>query len=75
MRGFSVANLRYMRAFAAGWPDEAMLQHGVGALPWGHVVALLDGLDDRSTRDWYAARAAQWTRAELEEESDGRDAQ
>jgi hypothetical protein len=33
-RGFSVSSLRYMRAFAAAWPDQEMLQHGVGALPW-----------------------------------------
>ena len=66
MRGFSLANLRYMRAFAAAWPEEEMLQHGVGALPWGHIVVLLDKLDDRPTRDWYAARAGQWTRVVLE---------
>lgn len=66
MGGFSVANLRYMRAFAAAWPDEEMLQHGAGALPWGHTMVLLDRLSDRETRDWYAARAGQWTRALLE---------
>jgi predicted nuclease of restriction endonuclease-like (RecB) superfamily len=66
MGGFSVANLRYMRAFASAWPDEGMLQHRVGALPWGHIVSLVTGLDDRDTRDWYVARAGQWTRATLE---------
>ncbi|HKG02482.1 MAG TPA: PDDEXK nuclease domain-containing protein [Conexibacter sp.] len=66
MRGFSLANLRYMRAFAGAWPEEEMLQHGVGALPWGHIVILMDRLKDRQTRDWYAARAGQWTRAVLE---------
>ncbi|MGH7041013.1 MAG: DUF1016 N-terminal domain-containing protein [Acetobacteraceae bacterium] len=34
-RGFSAANLRYMRAFAAAWPDPAILQQVVGKLPWG----------------------------------------
>lgn len=65
-RGFSVSNLRYMRAFAAAWPEQKMLQHGVGALPWGHVVLLLDRLADRSTRDWFAARAGSWSRAQLQ---------
>lgn len=65
-RGYSVSSLRYMRAFAAAWPEQQMLQSGVGALPWGHVVLLLDRLADRSTRDWYAARAGSWSRAELE---------
>ncbi len=66
MRGFSVQNLNRMRYFAAAWPDEEMLPHGVGTLPWGHISVLLDRLDDRETRDWYSARAGQWTRAMLE---------
>jgi len=40
-RGFSPANLRYMRAFAAAWPDPAILQRVVGKLPWGQNIALL----------------------------------
>ena len=66
MGGFSAANLNRMRRFAAAWPEEEMLSHGVTTLPWGHVVSLIDGLDDRETRDWYAARAGQWTRVVLE---------
>lgn len=65
MTGFSVSNLNRMRRFAAAWPEEEMLSHGVTKLPWGHIVALLNGLDDRKTRDWYAARAGQWTRGVL----------
>ncbi|MFZ1925411.1 MAG: PDDEXK nuclease domain-containing protein [Solirubrobacteraceae bacterium] len=65
-RGYSVSSLRYMRAFAAAWPEREMLQSGVGALPWGHIVLLLDRLADRSTRDWYAARASSWSRVQLE---------
>lgn len=65
-RGYSVSSLRYMRAFAVAWPEQEMLQSGVGALPWGHVVLLLDRLADRPTRDWYAARADSWSRAQLE---------
>ncbi|HTC58696.1 MAG TPA: PDDEXK nuclease domain-containing protein [Solirubrobacteraceae bacterium] len=65
-RGYSVSSLRYMRAFATAWPEREMLQSGVGALPWGHIVLLLDRLADRSTRDWYAARASSWSRVQLE---------
>jgi predicted nuclease of restriction endonuclease-like (RecB) superfamily len=32
----------------------------------GHVVLLLDRLSDRPIRDWYAARAGSWSRAQLE---------
>lgn len=60
-RGFSVSSLRYMRAFAAAWPEREMLQSGTGALPRGHIMLLLDKLSDRPTRDWYAARASGWS--------------
>jgi predicted nuclease of restriction endonuclease-like (RecB) superfamily len=43
-----------------------MLQSGVGALPWGHIILLLDRLSDRPTRDWYAARAGIWSREQLQ---------
>lgn len=36
MKGFSRANLMYMRAFAEAWPDAAIVQQVVGQLPWGH---------------------------------------
>jgi predicted nuclease of restriction endonuclease-like (RecB) superfamily len=57
-----------MRQFAAAWPESEMLQHGVAALPWGHITILLGRLDDREARDWYADRAASagWTRKVLE---------
>lgn len=64
-RGFSVSSLRYMRAFAKAWPEQTMLQSGIGALPWAHIIVLLDKLTDRQTRDWYAARAVNWSKAEL----------
>ena len=37
-RGFSVRSLRYMRAFAAAWPERKMLQSGIAALPWAHYA-------------------------------------
>jgi predicted nuclease of restriction endonuclease-like (RecB) superfamily len=66
MRGFSVENLKRMRRFAAAWPDDEIGSHAVAQLPWGHISVLLDKLDDRATRDWYALRAGHWTRAVLE---------
>lgn len=52
-RGFSSANLRYMRAFAEAWPDSAILQRVVGRLPWGQNIELL-AIKDPATRLWYA---------------------
>ncbi len=63
MRGLSRRNLFYMRSFADAWPQE-IVQQPVAQLPWGHVTVLLDKLDNRELRDWYAARAAEhgWSR-------------
>ncbi len=52
-RGFSSANLRYMRAFAEAWPDPAVLQRIVGKLPWGQNIELL-AVKDPAARLWYA---------------------
>ncbi|SDB85450.1 Predicted nuclease of restriction endonuclease-like (RecB) superfamily, DUF1016 family [Sanguibacter gelidistatuariae] len=68
-RGWSRTNLLYMRKAAEVWPTEsAIVQQAVGRLPWGHVTVLLNRLDTRAERDWYAERAAEggWTRNVLE---------
>ena len=67
-KGFSPANLKYMRRFAEAWPDqEAIGQRPVGQLPWGHVIELLEKLDDAELRDWYSAKdiAHGWSRPVL----------
>ncbi len=59
MKGFSAANLRYMRRFAEAWPDlDAIRQRPVGELPWGHVIELLDKLDDGWKPFWLDTVAA-----------------
>src|ERR1035437_5560474 len=65
-RGFSRRNLHYMRALAGAWPQD--VPQPVAQLPWGHVRGLLDRLDDRPVREWYATRAVTdgWSRAVLE---------
>jgi predicted nuclease of restriction endonuclease-like (RecB) superfamily len=67
MKGLARSNLKYMRAMAGCWTAEAIGQQAVGQLAWGHVTVLLDKLDDREARDWYAVQAAErgWTRAVL----------
>jgi predicted nuclease of restriction endonuclease-like (RecB) superfamily len=64
MKGFSRANLMYMRAFADAWPDEAIVQQAVGHLPWGHNLVLLTKLKDADARLAYAQRAMDhgWSR-------------
>ncbi len=68
VKGFSSSNLKNMRRFATEWPDQTAIgQHAVGQLPWGHIVTLLESLDDQDLRDWYAAKDAVhgWSRAVL----------
>lgn len=64
MKGFSPRNLKYMRAFAAAWPDRAIVQAPLAQLPWYHQIALLEKLHDRRQRFWYAENALQqgWSR-------------
>ena len=64
MKGFSPRNLKYMRAFAQAWPEEAIAQEGLAQSPWYHHLALLDKLPDSETRRWYAAKAIEhnWSR-------------
>lgn len=50
VKGFSRTNLMYMRAFAAAWPDEQIVQQAVGQLPWGHNLVLLTQLKDPAQR-------------------------
>ena len=67
-KGFSPANLRYMRRFAEAWPEhDSIRQRPVGELPWGHVIELLDKLDDPDLREWYSAKdiAQGWSRPVL----------
>jgi predicted nuclease of restriction endonuclease-like (RecB) superfamily len=64
MKGFSRANLMYMRAFAQAWPDAEIVQQAVGQLPWGHNLVLLTRLKDAQQRLAYAqsALAHGWSR-------------
>jgi predicted nuclease of restriction endonuclease-like (RecB) superfamily len=67
MTGLSRSNLHYMRLLAGEWSAFEIVQQPVGQLPWGHITVLLDKLEDRPNRDWYAAHAVSggWSRAVL----------
>lgn len=70
-RGFSRANLLYMRAFAEAWPDAAIVQQVVGRLPWGQNIELL-AVKDPAARLWYAHATLEhgWSRAVLSAQID-----
>ena len=68
MKGFSRANLMYMRAFAEAWTDFEIVQQIVGQLPWGHNVLLLNRIKEQEARLFYVQKAIaeNWSRATLE---------
>jgi predicted nuclease of restriction endonuclease-like (RecB) superfamily len=68
MKGFSPRNLKYMRAFAAAWPDPAIVQQLAAQIPWFHSCVLLDRVADAATREWYTRQvlAQGWSRSILE---------
>lgn len=64
MKGFSVRNLKYMRKFAAEYPDIEKVQQIAAQLPWFHIVVVLTSVDNSDTRDFYFAKAYEnsWSR-------------
>ena len=64
MKGFSPRNLKYMRAFAAAWPEREIVQAPLAQLTWYHHIALLEKLDHPRSRLWYAAKTLEhgWSR-------------
>ena len=58
MRGLSPRNLKYMRAFAAAWPDRAIVQEPLAQIPWSHQLALLEKVAEAEQRLWYAKQSA-----------------
>ena len=64
MQGFSPRNLKYMRALAEAWPDEAIVQQAAAQLPWFHNCILLDKVKNREERLWYIRQAIEhgWSR-------------
>lgn len=74
MKGFSHANLMYMRNFAAAWQSEEIVQRLVGQIPWGQNIALLTRLKNHEEREWYAHMVVEkgWSRPVLEHQIESR---
>jgi len=58
MRGLSARNFKYMRAFAAAWPERLIVQEVLAQLPWYHQIALLERCKSPEERLWYARQSA-----------------
>ncbi len=64
MHGFSPRNLKYMRAFAAAWPDRPIVQQLAAQTPWFHNCVLLERVSDPAEREWYVRQSIEhgWSR-------------
>jgi predicted nuclease of restriction endonuclease-like (RecB) superfamily len=59
MKGFSPRNLKYMRAFAAAWPERAIVQEALARIPRYHHIALLEKCRTPEERLWYARQSTE----------------
>jgi len=68
LRGFSQRNLKYMSKFAKIYTDSQIVQQVLHNLPWRHNIVLMDKLQDRVQREWYARKALEngWSSSVLE---------
>lgn len=57
MKGFSPRNLKYMRAFAAAWPERSIVQETLAQIPWYHHIALIEKCTTPQERLWYARKS------------------
>lgn len=64
MKGFSARNLKYMRAFAAAYVNESIVQQTAAQIPWFHNCLLLDKVKNVEERSWYMEAVVQngWSR-------------
>ena len=64
MKGFSSRNLKYMRAFAEAYPDEAFVQEVLAQITWYHNITLLEKVTGTAERAWYIEQTIQhgWSR-------------
>jgi predicted nuclease of restriction endonuclease-like (RecB) superfamily len=64
MQGISPRNLRYMKSFAAAYPDESILQAALAKLTWYHHITLLSKVKDSASRLFYIEETARqgWSR-------------
>jgi predicted nuclease of restriction endonuclease-like (RecB) superfamily len=62
--GFSPRNLKYMRSFAAAWPEESIVQQAAAQIPWFHNCVLIDKVKDPGERSWYIQKTIEhgWSR-------------
>ena len=56
-RGFSRRNLLYMRRLTEAWPATTFVQQPAAQMPWGHLMIVLDKLEEPDARDGYVRQS------------------
>ncbi|MBO9563787.1 MAG: DUF1016 family protein [Niastella sp.] len=75
MKGLSIRNIKYMRAFAGAWPEfvqhaaaqiyhaenqsDIIVQHAAAQLPWVHHQVILDKIKGQQERIFYVKKAVE----------------
>lgn len=64
MKGISERNLKYMRQFAATYPDFELMQATLAQISWYHHITLLTKVKSRKEREFYIAETVRngWSR-------------
>jgi predicted nuclease of restriction endonuclease-like (RecB) superfamily len=64
MKGFSRANLLYMRRFAETYQDEKFVQQAAGQIPWFPNCKILDKVNSHNEREFYIRKTIEngWSR-------------
>lgn len=57
MKGFSLTNVKYMTQFAKENPEFQISQTVFGQITWSHNIVLLQKLNNKKERSWYASKA------------------
>ena len=63
LKGMSARNLRYMQKFVKEYDNDEFLQGVLAKLSWNHNQTLLDRVNDKTKRKWYATETINnnWT--------------
>ena len=66
-KGFSIRNLKYMKAFYAEYKDNFEFVQLVAQLPWTHNLILIEKIKNKSIRKWYIERCIEegWSKSIL----------
>lgn len=64
MKGLSVRNIKYMRAFSEAYTDISFVQAPLAQISWYHHITLLDKVKDAGERMFYMQKAVEngWSR-------------